>query len=353
MSDWGSALSESMPSLRELTQHVSMLNGRSIAMDVVQTAVLDALPDAARGTLLHAFDARVASARSSIVRAAMPGEVLSAFERDIERARVLLAQAEGKGPAAGVSNAAETVLFTTTRISTFLGTRSLSGASGFFFRRGQSLFLVTSRHVLADQPSNHLPDRIEIELHTHVLDLTRYAVFSMPLYRDGLALWRQAEDSGGDVDVAAIEIDIDRLPHACFLEAFGLEHLASPTDAAQIGDPLVVVGFPLGFHDTMHHLPVVRGACIASAYGVRFQQKGYFLTDARTHRGSSGAPVVWRSESLRVDGSRLPWRLLGVHSTRMDMRTRDFSQDESLGLNCAWYTDILAVLTEPPRMAKA
>jgi hypothetical protein len=30
----------------------------------------------------------------------------------------------------------------------------------------------------------------------------------------------------------------------------------------------------------------------------------------------------------------------------MDMVTRDHEQDESLGLNCAWYADILMTLTD-------
>jgi hypothetical protein len=30
----------------------------------------------------------------------------------------------------------------------------------------------------------------------------------------------------------------------------------------------------------------------------------------------------------------------------MDMKTRDLEQDESLGLNCAWYADIVMTLTE-------
>ena len=37
---------------------------------------------------------------------------------------------------------------------------------------------------------------------------------------------------------------------------------------------------------------------------------------------------------------------LGVHSARMDMGNRDRVQDESLGLNCAWYADILLTLTQ-------
>ncbi len=38
--------------------------------------------------------------------------------------------------------------------------------------------------------------------------------------------------------------------------------------------------------------------------------------------------------------------LLGVHSSRMDMGNRDLVLDESLGLNCAWYANILLTLTE-------
>ena len=43
----------------------------------------------------------------------------------------------------------------------------------------------------------------------------------------------------------------------------------------------------------------------------------------------------------------LPWRLLGIHSSRMDMGDRDPVVDESLGLNISWYPDILLTLTEP------
>ena len=42
----------------------------------------------------------------------------------------------------------------------------------------------------------------------------------------------------------------------------------------------------------------------------------------------------------------LRWMLLGVHSARLDVGTRDLILDEALGLNCAWYADILLTLTE-------
>ena len=41
----------------------------------------------------------------------------------------------------------------------------------------------------------------------------------------------------------------------------------------------------------------------------------------------------------------LPWMLLGVHSARLDLGNRDLVLDEALGLNCAWYADILTTLT--------
>ena len=236
----------------------------------------------------------------------------------------------------------ESILLTTARVSTFLGANTLTSASGFFFERDGRMFLVTSRHVLIDQPSAHLPDRIEITIHLDTADLTRVTTVSLDLYRAGRAVWRQGKDLGGEVDVAAIEIDPAALPAAATVRAFSADHLQRSLEELEVGTALHIVGFPLGFYDTLHHLPVVRQAAIASSFGVRFQGEGYFLTDARTHRGMSGAPVVLRASEPQA----LPWKLLGVHSSRLDMVTRDRQVDDSLGLNMAWYADILMVLTK-------
>ena len=241
----------------------------------------------------------------------------------------------------------ESLLLTAARILTFEHQRVLTNASAFFFERDRRLFLVTSRHVLIDEPSRHFPNRIEIELHTDPDNLAKSTAFSIPLYRDGLSLWHQGLDKTGEIDVAVIEIDRSALPSMMLYRAFTPEHLPRPPDEVEVGTSLSVVGFPLGFHDTLHHMPVVRHAVVASSFGLRFQGEGYFLTDARTHRGTSGAPVVLRASSQRepLQGD-LPWILLGVHSSRVDVGTRDLQLDEALGLNCAWYADILLTLTE-------
>ncbi len=240
----------------------------------------------------------------------------------------------------------DALMLTSTRVLTFDGTRQLTNASGFFFARDGRLFLVTSRHVLLDEASQHSPDRIEIELHDDPDNLARSTGFSIPLYRDAARVWRQGVDRAGDVDVAVIEIDAGALPGTTLYRAFSPDNLLAPQEQPEVGSALLVVGFPLGFHDTLHHMPVARHAVIASSFGLRFQGEGYFLTDARTHRGTSGAPVVMRAAEANSPAQDLPWILLGIHSARLDVGPRDLELDEALGLNCAWYADILLPLTE-------
>ena len=240
----------------------------------------------------------------------------------------------------------ETILLTATRVHTFRQDRRLTNASGFFFERDDRLFLVTSRHVVFDKASGHLPDRLEIELHIDPENMARSTWFSILLYRDGAGVWHAGFDDAGTVDVAVIEIERAALPESTVYRAFTPHHLHHVLDQVAVGTSLLVVGFPLGFHDTLHHMPVVRHAVVASSFGLRFQGEGYFLTDARTHRGTSGAPVVMRVSGQDALQGDLPWTLLGVHSAVLDVGTRDLDIDEKLGLNCAWYADILLTLTE-------
>jgi hypothetical protein len=239
---------------------------------------------------------------------------------------------------------AESILLTSARVTTFDGGILLTGASGFFFERDAQLFCVTSRHVVIDAASGHHPTHLAIEVHTDAVNLTKSVHVTVPLYENGKSVWRQGSDSSGEIDVAVIEIPRALMPPGAVIRCFTPAHLQATSDVVEVGSKLLIVGFPLGFHDSTHHLPVVRHAVIASSFGIRFQGQGLFLTDARTHRGTSGACVVRRDDSM---GATLPWRLLGVHSARMDMGSRDLVLDESLGLNSAWYADILMTLTAP------
>ena len=190
----------------------------------------------------------------------------------------------------------ESVLLTTVRVSTFDAKRPLSAASGFFFEREGRLFLVTSRHVVIDHPSRHFPNRIEIELHTDPKNLTSAVRLRCRCSSTARALAagqrcrgrnRRGGDQTGSRGVAGV--GGDEMFHtgasAAFAPGGGSRHLAT--------DRRVPARVP------RCAAPPARGAAcgIASSFGLRFQGLGYFLTDARTHRGTSGAPVVMRSPS--------------------------------------------------------
>ena len=96
----------------------------------------------------------------------------------------------------------EPILLTATQILTYEQGKLLTNASGFFFERDGRLFLVTSRHVVQDEPSQHNPDRIEIQFHVDLDNAADIINFSIPLFQNGQAVWRQGIDNAGEIDVA-------------------------------------------------------------------------------------------------------------------------------------------------------
>lgn len=243
----------------------------------------------------------------------------------------------------------ESLLLAVTRLSTLDADQQVvSNATGFFYEDQGKLFLITNRHVVLSEETGHQPHALQIELHIDESNLAAVTDFQVPLYANELPLWSEQQDAAGLIDMVAIELSRSAMPETLVYAAFTPAHLVQQYDRVEVGTSLLIVGFPLGFHDSLHHLPVARQAVVASAFGFRFQGNGYFLTDARLHRGMSGAPVVAAvSPSFKKVGA-LPWMLLGVHAARLDVGSADLTQDERLGLNCAWYTDVLPALTHPP-----
>ncbi|MDZ4686999.1 MAG: serine protease [Planctomycetaceae bacterium] len=248
----------------------------------------------------------------------------------------------------------ESLLLAVTRVTTVNDVgETMTNATGFFYERDGQLFLVTNRHVVLSEETGHHPHSLLIELHIDPENVAAVLGFSIPLYHDAEPAWQETSDVASLIDVVTIPLDRDALPETLVYEAFTPAHLVQPYDRIEVGTSLLIVGFPLGFHDSLHHLPVARQAVVASAFGMRFQGNGYFLTDARLHRGTSGAPVVAAiSPALKKVGN-LSWMLLGIHASRLDVHEPDLTQDERLGLNCAWYADVLASLTEPPALTES
>jgi hypothetical protein len=333
-----------MKDLQEATERICELKGSLVALDALVPALVEALGASTRARLVHTFDAHAEAARTVMLHADISDVVLATFERDVARNRAVLQRGTGPAQAATPAPKVDAMLLATTRVTTFSGARVLSVASGFYFRRADRLFLVSNRRVFADAARSHRPDRIEIGLHADARDLTRYTVVSLPLYRDGLGLWRATADTGGAVDVAALEVPAGHWPADAAAHAFDPRHIEARDEKVAIGDALTIVGFSAGFNDTLHHLPMARNATVASPYGIRFQGLGAFLTDARTHPCSDGSPVMRRR--VQDGAAAAPaWQLLGVHSSRVDANALEPPRGDSMGLCCAWYADVLLALT--------
>ena len=131
----------------------------------------------------------------------------------------------------------------------------------------------------------------------------------------------------------------------CHIEPFSKKDLVADTDFSNsIWDHLVVIGYPLGYRDNKHNLPIFRNATLATVPNVPFERKPKILIDAQLHPGTSGSPVLIRS-AFRVDGGTIKVLvndekdddkyLLGVHSGEYNIYSPE------VGLHDVWFAGLI------------
>jgi len=226
--------------------------------------------------------------------------------------------------------------------------RQQGTASGFFYVHGDSLYFVTNRHVVIKAEEDFFPDELVLTLHTNPNDIRQNGTLSLRLYDDGEPLWLEHPIGGKEIDVVALSVNGEQVESRFFVRAFSAaDHISQDVDIS-IGEDVLVIGYPMGFHDVMHNLPLVRNAIMASVYPVPFEGKPIILIDSRLHRGTSGSPVLTKPTQMirRTDGSTSMLGqpvsfLVGVHSATVDVLDRDPEQDEPLGLNVVWFASLI------------
>ena len=88
----------------------------------------------------------------------------------------------------------------------------------------------------------------------------------------------------------------------------------------EVTSDAIVVGYPRGFYDLHNIFPIVKAGIIASRWGAFFNQKPYFLIDAKLFPGSSGSIVITKPTNLLVEGGNLfhntekQFAFLGIYS---------------------------------------
>lgn len=56
----------------------------------------------------------------------------------------------------------------------------IGSGTGFFYDRGDNLFLVTNRHVVRDDPSGYVPEMLRLRLHRNAGNITENGDYDVP-----------------------------------------------------------------------------------------------------------------------------------------------------------------------------
>lgn len=225
----------------------------------------------------------------------------------------------------------------------------LGSATGFFFEHENTFYLITNRHVVIDEEEQFHPDGLMLRVHTSSNALVENRSIHVPLYDSvGNPQWLEHPVHHDKVDVVALNIQ-------SFLNStdvvFTWDETSFFSSAYQIGvgETVVVLGYPRGFYDHIHNLPIARSGTVATPYGVPFEDHPFFLVDSRLDKGTSGSPVITAASPFRVTArstfatGNFPARLLGVNSG-------EYSDEQgSLGLNAVWYADLVLEIVSGAR----
>lgn len=227
-------------------------------------------------------------------------------------------------------------------------------ATGFYYIDENGTYLVTNKHVLSCRSINGNPVhsvRIYIRPQKGNTATTESRDIQVNS-QDGEKYW-YAHPGDDEIDIAVVPLEppvvetpIEAVRFRGTREsetfAFDQEHLPRNDEVIVGGTSLTILGYP--FRVTAPYFPVARDALCATPYGFPFEGKPRFMTDAKTHPGLSGSPILTQPSPMQADveggfniGSpRKAWYLVGVHSA-------DLSTDiqKPLDLNEAWYSTLI------------
>ena len=245
-------------------------------------------------------------------------------------------QERAKDPVQGVDE----LYLATTFIEMFSADTKVGSATGFFYQTAdRRLFLITNRHVVIKEEDNFFPDRIQLRLHVDPSDLRHSKRFDVVLY-DKEKKQKRWKDINPSIDVIAIELAAQDLA-AFYIKPVNSTQLMPAGTTIGVGEPLVILGYPLAFFDDVNNLPVARQGAVASAFPIPFRGDPCFLIDAILHVGTSGSPVFIRpgSTSITLSGEpvfgRRPY-LIGINSGYYG----------NLNLNIVWFTSVIEQLVK-------
>jgi hypothetical protein len=230
---------------------------------------------------------------------------------------------------------------TSLAVAVFHGDASIGSATAFVLQKNHNYYLVTSRHVVLmcaeDTNPNNVggwicADRLKI-LHNTAGRLGDWFWVEEDLYDDSKhKRWLEHPTLGASADLVALP-----LKNTSGVEFYPLD-LALRNSDMQLapGDPVNIVGFPLG-ETQGGGLPIWKTGTIASDLDINYGGKAKFLVDATARLGMSGSPVYARRFAQDKSGGANPvgvTKFLGVYS----------EENQALELGAVWKAEAVSAL---------
>jgi trypsin-like peptidase len=207
----------------------------------------------------------------------------------------------------------EDLQYTTLQIKSFFRSGSSTG-TGFLYKEGQELYLVTNKHVVQDLITQEYASIGVINFHTIKGGrLGKYQYKFSPLEDDPRAfgqefiyhsssdlcklaltpyiqllntLYQQSESLNNDP-----QYNFPSLPPTKIFYKYLDQHHIPDFSTQESFQEILMVGYPIGLSDEVNNLPLFRKGITASALKNNFQGKPEFVIDAACFPGSSGSPV--------------------------------------------------------------
>lgn len=232
---------------------------------------------------------------------------------------------------------------TSLAVSILHGGVQIGGATGFVVQKKQNYYLITNRHVVLlcalDKDTNDVggwicADKLKI-LQNKSGRLGEWFWVEENLYDENRSKqWLEHPTLGASADLIALPL---KLTTGVQFYPLDLE-LRNSALALVPGDPVNVVGFPLG-QTQAGGLPIWKTGTVASDLDINYGGKPMFLVDATARAGMSGAPVYARRSGTyptRGGGTVVggTTKFLGVYA----------EQSQELELGAVWKAEVLAAL---------
>jgi len=218
----------------------------------------------------------------------------------------------------------------TTLVSSRVQDKLFSGTGFFYDKLSEERFgpnkdwssidmtwVVTNRHILIPPVDNQetIPDKFTFHLRRIINDIVEWE----PVELDRSELIKRARVSqNSDVDIAIVQInDIieERIKVGVeekkkYMVTFAVRKDDLPGISPlgiEVTHDAVIVGYPRGFYDNFNKYPIVKSGIIASGWGLKFDNKPYFLIDAKLFPGSSGSLVISKPTNIALINGQLSY----------------------------------------------